>query len=67
MMADSLKQFADVATFFGYTVYFTSALPVAPLFAWLNTYLDVRFSAYSMLLQYRRPILVGSQDIGKVI
>jgi hypothetical protein len=39
MIADSLRQFADVSTFFGYTVYFTSALPAAPFFAWLNTYL----------------------------
>ena len=39
LIKKSLTQYADVATFFGYTVFFTAALPAAPFFAWINTYL----------------------------
>lgn len=120
LIRSSLTQYADAATFFGYTVFFTAALPVAPFFALINTYLgasryvmsclpsstdhfsfvilterdyrwartislwtnskrffiivllsypllDIRFNAFSMLHQYRRPVLVGCQDIGEFI
>ena len=39
LIKKSLTQYADVATFFGYTVFFTAALPAAPFFAWINTYI----------------------------
>jgi hypothetical protein len=39
LIKSSLMQYADVSTFFGYTIFFTSALPVAPFFALINTYL----------------------------
>ena len=39
LIKSSLMQYADVSTFFGYTIFFTAALPVAPFFAWINTYL----------------------------
>lgn len=43
LIRTSLTQYADVSTFFGYTVYFTAALPVAPFFAFINTYLGISF------------------------
>jgi hypothetical protein len=64
IMRMQLQEYADISTFFGYTVYFTSALPAGPFFSLVNTYLDIRFHAYSALVQYRRPILTGVQDIG---
>ena len=39
LIRNSLTQYADVATFFGYTVFFTAALPAAPFFALVNTFL----------------------------
>lgn len=64
IMKKQLQEYADISTFFGYTVFFTSALPAAPFFSLVNTYLDIRFHAYSALVQYRRPILTAVQDIG---
>ena len=56
--------YSDAAAFFGYTVLFTSALPAAPAFAFLDKWIAVRLDAYQLLKQYRRPLPKGCEDIG---
>ena len=59
-----LLLYSDAATFFGYAVLFTAALPSAPFFAFVNKYYGIRFDAHQVLLDYRRPVPIGVEDIG---
>ena len=56
--------YSDSAAFFGYSVLFTSALPAAFAFAFVDKWLAVRLDAYQLLKQYRRPLPKGCEDIG---
>ena len=59
-----LLWYSDTATFFGYTVLFTAALPVAPAFMLVHKYYSIRFDAWQVLYDYRRPIRTSAEDIG---
>lgn len=59
-----LLNYSDSCTFFGYAVLFSSALPAAPAFAFLNKFTDLRYEAYQLLYLYRRPVVSGAEDIG---
>ena len=56
--------YSDAATFFGYSVLFTAALPASPTFAFINKLIGLKLDAYQVTEQYRRPPLLGGQDIG---
>jgi hypothetical protein len=50
---------------FGFCTLFVTSFPVAPAFALINNWIDLRMEAYRLLTQYRRPIAFRAQDIGK--
>lgn len=43
---------------------FVAAFPLAPLFALLNSAIEVRVDAVNYVCQFRRPIATRAQDIG---
>lgn len=43
---------------------FVAAFPLAPLFALLNSAVEVRVDAVNYVCQFRRPIATRAQDIG---
>lgn len=49
---------------FGFCTLFVTSFPVAPAFALINNWIDIRMEAYRLLTQYQRPIALRAQDIG---
>ncbi len=49
---------------FGFVTMFVAAFPLAPLFALLNSALELRVDAVNFVCQFRRPIANRAQDIG---
>ena len=49
---------------FGFVTMFVAAFPLAPLFALLNSALELRVDAVNFVCQFRRPIAKRAQDIG---
>ena len=49
---------------FGFVTIFVAACPLAPLFALLNNWVEVRLDARKFVCQYRRPVAERAQDIG---
>ncbi|KAG0089104.1 Anoctamin-7 [Podila epicladia] len=49
---------------FGFCTLFVTSFPVAPAFAMINNWFDIRMEAYRLLTQYQRPIAFRAQDIG---
>jgi len=49
---------------FGFITIFVAAFPLAPLFALLNNWLEVRLDAHKFVCETRRPVAERCQDIG---
>ena len=49
---------------FGFITIFVAAFPLAPLFALLNNWLEIRLDAHKFVCETRRPIAERAQDIG---
>lgn len=49
---------------FGFITIFVAACPLAPLFALINNWVEVRLDAQKFVSQYRRPVAERAQDIG---
>ena len=49
---------------FGFITIFVAAFPLAPLFALLNNWLEIRLDAHKFVCETRRPVAERSQDIG---
>lgn len=49
---------------FGFITIFVAAFPLAPLFALLNKWVEVRLDAYKFVCEYRRPVAERAQNIG---
>lgn len=49
---------------FGFITIFVAAFPIAPLFALLNNWLEVRLDAHKFVCETRRPVAERCQDIG---
>ncbi|KAJ3155903.1 Anoctamin-7 [Geranomyces variabilis] len=49
---------------FGYIALFSCAFPLAPVFAILNNFVEIRVDSYKMLFEYRRPWAQRAQSIG---
>ena len=43
---------------------FTAALPIVPAFMLVHKYYSIRFDAWQVMYDYRRPIRTSSEDIG---
>jgi anoctamin-7 len=49
---------------FGFITIFVAAFPLAPLFALLNNWLEIRLDASKLVCETRRPVAERAQDIG---
>ena len=49
---------------FGFIVLFIIALPLTPLFAFLNNMIKIRIDAFKFLTQRKRPLPTSANDIG---
>ncbi|KAF9276606.1 hypothetical protein BGZ68_009903, partial [Mortierella alpina] len=59
-----LKCYRKTVIQFGFCTLFVTSFPVAPAFALINNWIDIRMEAFRLLTQYRRPIAYRAQDIG---
>ena len=44
---------------------FVAAFPLAPLCALINNVIEIRLDAYKFVTQWKRPLALRAQDIGK--
>lgn len=49
---------------FGFITIFVAACPLAPLFALLNNWVEIRLDAHKFVCDYRRPVAERAQGIG---
>lgn len=49
---------------FGFITIFVAAFPLAPLFALLNNWVEIRLDAHKFVCETRRPVAERAQDIG---
>jgi hypothetical protein len=49
---------------FGFITIFVAAFPLAPLFALLNNWLEIRLDAHKFACETRRPVAERCQNIG---
>ncbi len=59
-----LKLFILSVLQFGFITIFVAACPLAPLFALINNWVEVRLDAQKFVCEYRRPVVERAQDIG---
>ncbi|KAG0351794.1 hypothetical protein BGZ54_003099, partial [Gamsiella multidivaricata] len=59
-----LKCFRKSVIQFGFCTMFVTSFPIAPAFALINNWFDIRMEAFRLLTQYRRPIALRAHDIG---
>ena len=52
---------------YGFVTIFVAAFPLAPLFALLNNWVEIRLDAHKFVVVFRRPVSERAQDIGKTI
>ncbi|KAJ3058863.1 Anoctamin-3 [Podochytrium sp. JEL0797] len=57
-------EFMGEVVSFGYIVFFSLVFPLAPLFALIGNFLEVRLGAYRLVVQSKRPFAMRAQDIG---
>lgn len=49
---------------FGFITIFVAAFPLAPLFALLNNWVEIRLDSHKFVCEYRRPVAERAQNIG---
>uniref|UniRef100_A0A8C1EFR8 Anoctamin n=1 Tax=Cyprinus carpio carpio TaxID=630221 RepID=A0A8C1EFR8_CYPCA len=57
-------EYLEIVLQFGFITIFVAAFPLAPLFALLNNWVEVRLDAYKFVCEYRRPVAERAQHIG---
>ncbi|NXC37579.1 ANO7 protein, partial [Penelope pileata] len=57
-------EYLEMVLQFGFTTIFVAACPLAPLFALLNNWVEIRLDARKFLCNYRRPVAERAQGIG---
>ncbi|KAG0151035.1 hypothetical protein CROQUDRAFT_651552 [Cronartium quercuum f. sp. fusiforme G11] len=57
-------EYAEMAIQFGYIVVWTVVWPIAPLFAFVNNFFELRTDAIKLTKQSRRPVPTRSDSIG---
>lgn len=58
------QEYLEMALQFGFITFFVAAFPLAPLFALLNNWVEIRLDAVKMVCDRRRPVPRRCQDIG---
>ncbi|SCZ87275.1 BZ3500_MvSof-1268-A1-R1_Chr2-2g04741 [Microbotryum saponariae] len=61
---DVLGDYAEMVLQFGYQALFSVIWPIAPLFAYLNNFIELRSDAFKITHQHRRPIPTRVATIG---
>ncbi|XP_062872712.1 anoctamin-7 [Trichomycterus rosablanca] len=57
-------EYLEMVLQFGFITIFVAACPLAPLFALVNNWIEVRLDAQKFVCEYRRPVAERVQDIG---
>ncbi|XP_077998551.1 anoctamin-7-like isoform X2 [Glandiceps talaboti] len=57
-------EYLEMVLQFGFITIFVAALPIAPLFALLNNWVEIRLDAAKFVCELRRPVADRGQDIG---
>ncbi|XP_016047564.2 anoctamin-7 [Erinaceus europaeus] len=58
------EEYLEMVLQFGFVTIFVAACPLAPLFALLNNWVELRVDARKFVCQCRRPVAERAQDIG---
>ncbi|XP_075056959.1 anoctamin-7 [Mixophyes fleayi] len=57
-------EYLEIVIQYGFVTIFVAACPLAPLFALLNNWIEVRLDAHKFICEYRRPVAHRGQGIG---
>ncbi|XP_051515951.1 anoctamin-7-like isoform X2 [Myxocyprinus asiaticus] len=57
-------EYLEIVLQFGFITIFVAAFPLAPLFALLNNWVEVRLDAHKFVCEYRRPVAERAKHIG---
>ncbi|XP_064929302.1 anoctamin-7 [Columba livia] len=57
-------EYLEMVLQFGFITIFVAACPLAPLFALLNNWVEIRLDAQKFICDYRRPVAERAQGIG---
>ncbi|NXD15212.1 ANO7 protein, partial [Nothocercus nigrocapillus] len=57
-------EYLEMVMQFGFITIFVAACPLAPLFALLNNWVEIRLDAQKLVCDYRRPVAERAQGIG---
>lgn len=58
------QEYLEMVLQFGFITIFVAAFPLAPLFALLNNWVEIRLDAHKLVCETRRPVAERAQDIG---
>ncbi|XP_073346623.1 anoctamin-7 isoform X2 [Pagrus major] len=58
------SEYLEMVIQFGFITIFVAACPLAPLFALINNWIEIRLDAQKFVTEYRRPVVERAQDIG---
>nr|KAG5698674.1 hypothetical protein BaRGS_022562 [Batillaria attramentaria] len=58
------QEYLEMVLQFGFITIFVAAFPLAPLFALLNNWVEIRLDAHKFVCETRRPVAERAQDIG---
>ncbi|KAM9299553.1 anoctamin-7-like [Gastrophryne carolinensis] len=58
------EEYLEMVIQFGFITIFVAAFPLAPLFALLNNWVEIRLDAQKFVCEYRRPVAERAQHIG---
>ncbi|KAL5013614.1 hypothetical protein ScPMuIL_007884 [Solemya velum] len=58
------QEYLEMVLQFGFITIFVAAFPLAPLFALLNNWVEIRLDAHKFVCETRRPVADRAQDIG---
>ncbi|XP_038163911.1 anoctamin-7 [Cyprinodon tularosa] len=58
------NEYLEMVLQFGFITIFVAACPLAPLFALINNWVEIRLDAQKFVTEYRRPVVERAQDIG---
>ncbi|KAK7882262.1 hypothetical protein WMY93_028436 [Mugilogobius chulae] len=57
-------EYLEMVLQFGFITVFVAACPLAPFFALINNWVEIRLDAHKFVTEYRRPVAERAQDIG---
>ena len=66
LMYSNALIFVSAVIQYGFVTVFVAAFPLAPLFALLNNWVEIRLDAFKYINILRRPVSERAQDIGTV-